>query len=93
MHTLEAGGEDMFEVYDVMLIPLIIGLVQVLKTLGLRKKFLPLASVIFGIAGGVFYVYPDDLKGGIIVGIMLGLSASGLYSGTKNSFEKNNKGP
>lgn len=81
----------MFEVYDVVLIPLIIGLVQVLKTLGLNKKFLPLASIIFGIAGGVFYLYPDDLKGGIIVGIMLGLSASGLYSGTKNSFEKNDE--
>lgn len=78
----------MFEIYDVALIPLIVGLVQVLKTMGLSRKFLPLAAIIFGIGGGIFYVYPDDIKGGIIVGIMLGLSSSGLYSGTKNTFEK-----
>ena len=78
----------MFEVYNVALIPLIIGLVQILKTIGLKKKYLPLASLIFGLGGGIYYIYPDDLKGGIIVGIMLGLSASGLYSGTKNALEK-----
>ncbi|AXI07680.1 hypothetical protein CUC15_01145 [Oceanobacillus zhaokaii] len=81
----------MFEIYDVVLIPLIIGLVQLLRTLGLRKKYLPLASLIFGLAGGIFYMYPDDLKGGIIVGLMLGLSASGLYSGTKNALEDSRK--
>lgn len=78
----------MFEVYNVALIPLIIGFVQLLKTLGLSKKYVPLASLLLGLAGGVFYLFPEDLKGGIIVGVMLGLSASGLYSGTKNTFEK-----
>lgn len=78
----------MFQVYDVALIPLIIGLVQLLKTLGLRKKYLPLASLVLGLAGGLFLVYPDDTKGGIVVGLMLGLSASGLYSSTKNTLEK-----
>lgn len=77
----------MFEIYNVVLIPLIIGLVELLKGVGLPKRYLPVASLIFGIAVGVFYVYPDDLKGGILVGIMLGLSASGLYSGTKNTIE------
>ncbi|RDW14974.1 hypothetical protein [Oceanobacillus chungangensis] len=81
----------MFEIYDVVLIPLIIGLVQLLRTVGLNKKYLPLASLIFGLAGGIFYMYPEDLKGGIIVGLMLGLSASGLYSGTKNTLEKSSE--
>ncbi|RDW16004.1 hypothetical protein CWR48_17555 [Oceanobacillus arenosus] len=79
----------MFEIYDVVLIPLIIGLVQLLRTIGLKTKYLPLASLIFGLAGGIFYMYPDDLKGGIIAGLMLGLSASGLYSGTKKALENN----
>lgn len=79
----------MFEVYGVALIGLIVGLVEVLKRAGLPKKFLPLSSLIFGIAAGIFYINPEDLKAGIIVGLMMGLSASGLYSGTKNTFEKN----
>ncbi|HLS61698.1 MAG TPA: hypothetical protein VK044_11250 [Virgibacillus sp.] len=78
----------MFEVYDVALIAVIVGLVEVLKKAGLPKRFLPLASLFFGIATSVFYIYPTDLKGGIIVGIMIGLSASGLYSSTKNTIEK-----
>lgn len=80
----------MFDIYDVVLIPLIIGLVEMLKGVGLPKRLLPVASLFFGIAAGIFYVYPDDIKGGILVGIMLGLSASGLYSGTKNTIENGN---
>lgn len=79
----------MFEVYGVALIGLIVGLVEVLKRAGLPKRFLPLSSLIFGVAAGIFYINPEDLKAGIIVGLMMGLSASGLYSGTKSTFEKN----
>lgn len=81
----------MFEIYDVVLIPLIIGLVELFKGLGLNKKFLPVVSLFLGITAGVFYLYPEDLKGGILVGIMLGLSASGLYSGTKHTIENGKK--
>lgn len=80
----------MLEVNHVVLIPLILGIVEVFKVLGLKKKFLPLLSLVLGVLAGIFYVYPNDLKSGIIVGIMYGLSASGLYSGTKNSIEKPN---
>lgn len=77
------------QVYDVVLIPLIIGLVQVLKYFGFRKKwFLPMASLIFGVLAGVIYVYPHDIKAGVLVGLMMGLSASGLYSGGKAVLEK-----
>ncbi|HLR79422.1 MAG TPA: hypothetical protein VK119_02420 [Bacillota bacterium] len=78
----------MIEVYDVALIPLIVGLVELLKGFGLPKKWLPIVSILFGITAGVLYVHPDDLKGAIIVGLMLGMAASGLYSGTKNTIEK-----
>ena len=76
------------ELYDVVLVPLIVGLVQLLKITGLKKRFLPLASLVFGVLGGVFYIFPQDIKAGILVGIMMGLSASGLYSGGKAMVEK-----
>lgn len=79
----------MIEVYGVALIPLIIGLVELFKWFGLPKKLLPLFSLALGITAGIIYVNPGDIKGGILVGLMMGLSASGLYSGTKNTFEKN----
>jgi hypothetical protein len=76
------------EIYDVVLIPLIIGLVELLKMYGMKKRLLPPVALFFGIAGGVFYVYPEDIKAGILVGVMMGLSASGLYSGGKAVVEK-----
>lgn len=62
-------------------IPVVLGLIEVLKTLGLPSKYAPLASVILGIAiaflsGGVTTVTT-------LAGITYGLSASGLYSGAK----------
>lgn len=78
----------MFEVYGVAIVGVIIGLVEVLKRTGLPKKFLPLASLVFGVLAGIFYVSPNDFKSGILIGIMLGLSSCGLYSGTKNTIER-----
>jgi hypothetical protein len=77
------------QIYDVALIPLIIGLVQVLKYFGFGKKwFLPLASLLFGVLAGVIYVNPYDVKEGILIGLLMGLSASGMYSGGKAILEK-----
>lgn len=75
------------EAYDVALIPIITGLVGVFTQLGLRKKIAPIVSLVLGLLIGIFYVYPGDIKGGILVGLMLGLSATGLYSGVKNTKE------
>lgn len=77
----------MLEYYDMVIIPLIIGVVEVFKRLGLPSKFSPLISLILGLLFGIFYLSPP-LKESILVGIILGLSASGLYSGTKNLKEK-----
>ncbi|MEI3605911.1 hypothetical protein SPD48_09435 [Pseudogracilibacillus sp. SE30717A] len=77
------------EYTDVLLIAVIVGLVELLKKLNLPHKLLPVASLIFGLIGGVFYLFPNDLKAGILTGIIIGLSASGLYSGVKNTVEDN----
>ena len=76
------GGETL-EIYDVVLIPLIIGIVELLKMYGMPRRLLPIVAIIFGIVGGIVYIYPNDIKAGILIGLMMGLSASGLYSGGK----------
>lgn len=81
----------MLAAYDIALIPLIVALIELLKGAGLPKRWLPIVSVVLGIAGGIIYICPDDFKGGIIIGLMLGLSASGLYSGSKHMIEKNDE--
>ena len=78
------------EIYDVVLIPLIIGIVSLLKMYGMPRRLLPVMALIFGIVGGIIYIYPEDIKAGILVGLMMGLSASGLYSGGNNCEEKLN---
>jgi L-cystine uptake protein TcyP (sodium:dicarboxylate symporter family) len=81
----------MFELYDVVIIPLIMGIVEVFKRAGVSKKLLPFIALVIGIAIGVVYVTNFDWKQGVLVGAMLGLSASGLYSSSKNTFEKNDE--
>jgi L-cystine uptake protein TcyP (sodium:dicarboxylate symporter family) len=81
----------MFELYDVVIIPLIMGIVEMFKKAGVSKKLLPFIAVILGIAIGVVYVTDFNWKQGVLVGAMLGLSASGLYSSSKNTFEKSDE--
>lgn len=80
----------MFEVYDVAIIPLILGLVELFKRGGLPLKYSPFVAVVFGLLYGIFYI-DGEIKQSIIVGLMLGLSATGLYSGTKNLVKSDNK--
>lgn len=76
--------------YGVATIPIIIGLVQVVKGLGLNQKYAPLASIILGaIIGGIQFM--NEPVKGIILGITYGLSAVGLYSSSKNTAEIINK--
>jgi hypothetical protein len=76
-----------FVAYDIALVPLIIGLVRIFTGLGMPKKWAPLLALGFGIVGGVVYIAPGQWSKGILVGITMGLAASGLYSGTKHWIE------
>ena len=75
------------EIYEVPIVPLIIGVVELLKSLGLPNKFSALAAAVLGVLAGIFFLYPQDIPKGIIIGLSLGLAASGLYSTTKNTVE------
>lgn len=75
---------------ETLVVPVIISLIQLAKGLGLPSKFAAITAVIVGIIFGVFFMEPNCMRMGVFKGIVYGLSASGLYSGTKNTFEQIN---
>ncbi len=71
-------------IYGVVIVPLIIGLVEVVKKLDLIPcKFMPLVALVFGLGAGAVLHYPDIVQT-VVVGLALGLASVGLYSGAKN---------
>ncbi|MGE5677240.1 MAG: hypothetical protein ACM3ZR_04200 [Pseudomonadota bacterium] len=81
------------EFSESIVVPVLISVVELLKGLGLPSKFSALAAVVLGALIGVFYLEPRDIKAGLFKGVVYGLTASGLYSGTKNVVQqmKSNK--
>jgi L-lactate permease len=76
----------LFEAYGYALVPIIIALVQVAKRMGLALRYLPFLAIVLGIAASYFYVFPEHPKRAVLEGIVMGLSAVGLWSGIKNTF-------
>ena len=74
-------------IYDVAVIPLIVGIVELFKQIGLPSNFSAVVSLILGVVIGIVYISPNDIKKGILMGLALGVAASGLYSGTKSTVE------
>ena len=71
-----------------ILTAVVIGLVEVAKKLGMSEKFAPLLALILGLGFAFMgFTANPDLVSTIIGGIIIGLSAVGLYSGTKNVIE------
>ena len=66
-------------------IPLIIvALVGLANGTGFPRKYSTLLAIALGVLIEATYFYPHDIKTGIFMGVVIGLSASGLYSGTKS---------
>lgn len=71
---------------NLVIIPVIIGLVEVAKRVGLNGKYCPILAVALGI--GFSWLRTSVGFGGLLLtGVISGLSAVGLYSGVKNTFE------
>lgn len=73
---------------DALIVPLIIGITELAKRLGLPKKYAAVFSWVVGIAMAYVYVAPGEIKKSFFIGSALGLSASGLFSGTKSAMKK-----
>ncbi|WFD11563.1 hypothetical protein [Tepidibacter hydrothermalis] len=67
-----------------IILSLIVGITQVIKTAGVPKRFAPLVSLVTGIVLCVFYESSVGMKKSILDGIIAGLTASGLFSGYKS---------
>lgn len=66
-----------------LLIAIVIALTEFVKMLGLiNNRYLPAVSLVLGIIAGVVYL-DDPLKDAILYGILIGLSASGLFDQSK----------
>lgn len=76
---------DQLTAYGIALVPVIIGLSELLKRFGLPTRFIPLAAMAMGLFFSYFYLAPGEPKKAILFGVVLGLSAIGLFSGAKNT--------
>lgn len=73
----------MIEITDVVVVAVIIGLVQLVKQLAwVQEKYMPLLSVVLGIIAGFVY-FEGEVAVKVMYGIILGLSAAGLFDQTK----------
>jgi len=75
----------------VMQVALIMAIAEIVKKLGLASKWIPLVDLALGLASGLL-IYTAHLHfspvEGVVLGIALGLSACGLFSGVKNLTRK-----
>lgn len=70
--------------YGIPIAVIVLGLVQAFREAGMPARLAPLAAIAIGITAGEAIqravAHPDYLQGAVI-GVILGLSASGAYSG------------
>lgn len=61
----------------------IVGLNQLFKTaFEIPKRYLPLLSLLLGLLAGIVY-FQGDMKERVFMGVVMGLSASGLFDQSK----------
>ncbi|MED3126780.1 holin [Bacillus wiedmannii] len=64
------------------MIGVVVGLSQIAKTTGMQTKYIPFFNLALGITLGALFL-SQDTKMNIFQGMIIGLSASGLFDHTK----------
>lgn len=80
----------MEQLYGVAVVPLLIGLMELIKGAGLNPKYAGLVAWCLGVGLALAYGLTEagwTALQCIVIGSAIGLSASGLYSGVKNTRE------
>ncbi|ADH08175.1 TPA: holin [Bacillus cereus] len=72
------------------MIGVVVGISQIAKTTGLQTKYIPVFNLTLGITLGVLFL-SQDTKMNIFQGIIIGLSASGVFDHTKIMKKDDNK--
>lgn len=88
---MDVGEIIAYLLTPVVQVSLIIGLAEICKGFGLEKRWIPLVDLGLGLASGIFIygiAQGQGILNGIVLGIALGLSACGLFSGFKNVIGK-----
>ena len=70
---------------------LIIGLAEAAKGIGFPKRYIPIFDIVLGLISGLVvygYEYHLGLVRGFMLGLAIGLSACGLFSGIKNILKR-----
>lgn len=65
------------------LVPVVVALTSIIKAWVTDTRFAPVVSIILGIAGALLLI-PGTLGTSIVTGIVIGITASGVYSGAKS---------
>lgn len=76
---------DLAESWGLLLIPLVLSITSLVKGFLSDEqsgKWSPVISALAGIAGGLLTI--GVTRQGILTGLIIGLTASGLYSGSKS---------
>lgn len=78
---------EAYAFYGVPALPLIIGLINLLKYTGLPSKFAPLGSLCLGVLVGIGIAVSqsDPILQGIVTGVALGLISCGMYDVAKKA--------
>ena len=88
---MDVGEMIAYLLTPVVQVALIIGLAELIKGLGLEKRWIPLVDLGLGILSGIFvyhFVFGNGIIESLVLGVALGLSACGLFSGIKNMIGK-----
>lgn len=68
-------------------VALVIGIAEIIKKIGLDKKWIPVVDVVLGLISGIL-LYGISLgygiANGVLLGLAIGLSACGMFSGIRN---------
>lgn len=66
-----------------IIVAVIIAFNEFLKKVGVHKTIIPFVSLGLGLVSSYFFVPADSLQVTIFIGVILGLSANGLFDLTK----------
>ncbi|NLK00059.1 MAG: hypothetical protein GX318_02325 [Clostridia bacterium] len=75
-----------FHVYGISLIPAIVGIIELAKRFGFPRWLSPILSLVLGFTAAFVYIAPGQPREAILVGIVMGLSSVGLYSGSRSTY-------